>query len=328
MEFSFWDWVKKSIQVSRPLFWLNVAIPVLWVIILLEREATWTEFWLWFILLFPYNFFLHAVNDYYDYESDKKNPRKGGVEGALLPKATVARLAWWSVVVIIFATALPSPGWDWWTRGAWLIFLFISGAYSMPPFRFKSRPVLDGLSNFHYAGGFFIAWFAVRDSLTEPQFFSFILFTMVFCFWAMAANWLTGIVDRIHDKEAGITTTAVAWGQNVTARVSWIFFIIAAALSWYGGGWLIALGFMPYIFLCYSAARANEAKLRRVYQFFWGWNVIFGFAISIGLLSFRPEYTWWYYGNYFVASLLLVGIGILISEWDKIRSRYIAKNVV
>ena len=45
-------------------------------------------FWLgcvWFLV--PYNLLMYGINDVFDYESDLRNPRKGGVEGALVDRS-------------------------------------------------------------------------------------------------------------------------------------------------------------------------------------------------------------------------------------------------
>ena len=36
--------------------------------------------------LIPYNVLMYGINDVFDYASDLANPRKGGIEGALLPR--------------------------------------------------------------------------------------------------------------------------------------------------------------------------------------------------------------------------------------------------
>jgi 4-hydroxybenzoate polyprenyltransferase len=56
----------------------------------------------------PYNFLMYGINDVFDYESDLRNPRKGGIEGALLDPKYHALTIWASVsfaavfVVVLF----------------------------------------------------------------------------------------------------------------------------------------------------------------------------------------------------------------------------------
>lgn len=70
----------KAIEISRPLLWLNTSMPLLWGAIGLRRELVASDVVLFAFFLFPYNYFLHAPNDYFDFETDARNPRKGGVE--------------------------------------------------------------------------------------------------------------------------------------------------------------------------------------------------------------------------------------------------------
>ena len=78
--------VIKAVEISRPLLWLNTSMPLLWGILATRGAVQPSDLVLFAFFLFPYNYFLHAPNDYFDFETDARNPRKGGVEGALTPK--------------------------------------------------------------------------------------------------------------------------------------------------------------------------------------------------------------------------------------------------
>ena len=76
--------LKRLIEISRPLLWVNtIGTTVL---------GMWLggDLWRWDIvalLLFatlPFNLLIYGVNDVYDQDTDALNPRKGGVEGALI----------------------------------------------------------------------------------------------------------------------------------------------------------------------------------------------------------------------------------------------------
>src|SRR5205085_6574929 len=94
--------------------------------------------------LAPYNLLLYGVNDLFDYESDRRNPRKGGaIEGGLMPPAH-ARILWPAIAV----TNLPLLGALTWLGGppvaaALAVTVFAALAYSMPPLRTKVLPGLD-----------------------------------------------------------------------------------------------------------------------------------------------------------------------------------------
>ncbi|MGA1767725.1 MAG: prenyltransferase, partial [Aquiluna sp.] len=58
-----------------------------------------------FFFLIPYNFLMYGINDVFDYESDLRNPRKGGIEGALLAPALHRTTLLWA-----FGLAAPFIG--------------------------------------------------------------------------------------------------------------------------------------------------------------------------------------------------------------------------
>jgi len=69
---------------SRPISWVNTAFPFGVSYLLITREFD-ANFWVGTIFfLIPYNLLMYGINDVFDYQSDLANPRKGGVEGALL----------------------------------------------------------------------------------------------------------------------------------------------------------------------------------------------------------------------------------------------------
>ncbi len=69
---------------SRPISWVNTAFPF-GAAYLLAGGGTDLAFWLGcFFFLVPYNLLMYGLNDVFDYESDLRNPRKGGIEGVVL----------------------------------------------------------------------------------------------------------------------------------------------------------------------------------------------------------------------------------------------------
>ena len=90
------------IKASRPFSWINTALPFLAAAIVAgprtpQAVAAVAVGFLYF--LGPYNLAMYGLNDLYDYESDRLNPRKGGsVEGAVL--ALGARRKVWLAVAV------------------------------------------------------------------------------------------------------------------------------------------------------------------------------------------------------------------------------------
>ena len=139
--------ILKAIEISRPLLWLNTSMPLLWGIAATRGNLDGAGVLLFVLLLFPYNYFLHAPNDYFDFETDARNPRKGGIEGALTPKPLLARHAVVSCLLVapfLAATWALLPPLTTVSLGTLLI---LSAAYNAPPTRLKGRPILDSLTN-------------------------------------------------------------------------------------------------------------------------------------------------------------------------------------
>ena len=72
---------------SRPLSWVNTAFPFAASYLVTTRELDWVFFVGTLYFLIPYNLAMYGINDVFDYESDLRNPRKGGLEGAVLDRS-------------------------------------------------------------------------------------------------------------------------------------------------------------------------------------------------------------------------------------------------
>src|SRR5699024_7011061 len=78
--------LRHLLMTSRPLSWINTAYPfgAAW---LLAGGDVGATFWVGcFFFLIPYNLAMYGINDVFDYESDLRNPRKGGLEGDVLDR--------------------------------------------------------------------------------------------------------------------------------------------------------------------------------------------------------------------------------------------------
>ena len=76
---------------SRPLSWVNTAFPFAVGYFVVTQRFDWVLLVGSVFFLIPYNFLMYGVNDVFDYESDMRNPRKGGAEGGVVaPRITRA----------------------------------------------------------------------------------------------------------------------------------------------------------------------------------------------------------------------------------------------
>ena len=97
------------LKTSRPIFW--IVQPLVFLISLFISGAALSSLSIIQLILlsFPYCIFLYGINDVYDYESDKLNPRKGLVEGIKLkPKYHdfVKRVSYWMIGVLMVVSIL------------------------------------------------------------------------------------------------------------------------------------------------------------------------------------------------------------------------------
>ena len=196
---------------SRPLLWLNTSMPFLWGAVGLRGRLEATDALLFAYFLFPYNYFLHAPNDYFDFETDARNPRKGSAEGARATEPELRRLVALScALVATFAIFFAAVG-NFAATIVLAVLLAVSWAYSAPPLRLKGRPGWDSLANAAYVLPFvFAALLLGVDPVPWRAIAAFAL-------WAIASHALTSIQDVDADRASGLETIATALGRRRAA---------------------------------------------------------------------------------------------------------------
>jgi len=261
--------VIKAVEISRPLLWLNTSMPLLWGLLATRGAVQPSDLVLFAFFLFPYNYFLHAPNDYFDFETDARNPRKGGVEGALTPKPLLAQHAIISTLLLLPFLAFTAVQFPPLTLASLGLLLLLSAAYNAPPTRLKGRPILDSLTNVLYAIPLQVGIHAAGGTeLIAPQ-------VLVFAAWGIGAHALTTITDRDEDAAAGVRTIAVLLGRRNTALFS------AAWLASLAGTPLPAALALPYLALCIIGRDATGEAGRRLYRLFLITNVLIGASITM-----------------------------------------------
>ena len=156
-----------------------------------------------------------GVNDVYDYESDRRNPRKiaNNLEGGILDPAhhnDVLNAAYLSTTFIIFS-ALVNRRRD--NVVAAILLVLLGWQYSSPPLRLKEVPVLDSISN---GGIVFLSWYCGFSfsglSISEVPFSGIMLSLCTAGIHALGA-----VVDSEVDFAVGQTTIATAFGKRAAA---------------------------------------------------------------------------------------------------------------
>ena len=220
--------LKQLFWSSRPISWINTAYPfglAYW----LATGETGATLWIGVLFfLIPYNLLMYGINDVFDYESDLRNPRKGGIEGALLdPKwhaVTVKAAIWSCIPFVIYLTVVGSS-----SSTSWLyLTLFTVIAYSAKGLRFKEKPFLDSLtSSSHFVGPMIFGLSLAEVNIAQPQ---ILIAISAFLLWGIASHAFGAVQDVLADREGGIASIATVIGARATVRVSLAAYVIAAAL--------------------------------------------------------------------------------------------------
>jgi 4-hydroxybenzoate polyprenyltransferase len=213
---------------SRPRFWLYLAGPV--VVGVVYAAGTPAEFFqpialaLFAYFLVPANIFLYGVNDIFDADIDRLNPKKAS-EGREVRYGdhrgwhVVAPVAVAAALAAVFVPAVPVEA-----LVAIAGFLLLGAAYSAPPLRLKTTPVLDSLSNGLYVLPGVAAYAALAG--TYPPAFA----VAGGWVWAMGMHTFSAIPDIEPDRQAGIRTTATFLGESRTLAYCGACWLLAAIL--------------------------------------------------------------------------------------------------
>ncbi|GAA1515378.1 4-hydroxybenzoate polyprenyltransferase [Agromyces terreus] len=276
---------------SRPISWVNTAFPFAAAYLLTTGAVDLTFVVGTLFFLIPYNLLMYGVNDVFDYESDLRNPRKGGAEGAVLDPALHRAVVWAGVV-----TAAPCLVVLMWSAGtghplSWIVLaasLFAVFAYSVPGLRFKERPVLDSItSSFHFVSPALYG-LAVAGAVMTPQLLALIV--AFFC-WGMASHAFGAVQDVLPDREAGIDSIATAFGARATVRIALGLWTTAGLLMlatpWPGP--LGAVLVVPYLAAAWpyrSVTDARSGEANRGWRHFIALNYAVGFLVTMLLI-------WW-----------------------------------
>ena len=211
---------------SRPLSWVNTAFPFAAAYVLTAGvDITLVIGAIYFLI--PYNLAMYGINDVFDYESDLRNPRKGGVEGAVLDRSmhrpTLVAVAVTNVPFLAYLLAVGSP-WSWF---ALAVSIFAVIAYSVKGLRFKEKPFLDSLtSSTHFVSPAVYALVLAGAAFT-PQLLALL---GAFFLWGIASHAFGAVQDVIADRDADISSIATVIGARATTRFAVVTYIAAGTL--------------------------------------------------------------------------------------------------
>jgi 4-hydroxybenzoate polyprenyltransferase len=273
---------------SRPLSWVNTAFPFAAAYLLTTREIDVPLVVGTVFFLIPYNLAMYGINDVFDYESDLRNPRKGGVEGALLDRSLHRTTLWASALTTVpFLGALVLLG----GPASWLVLavsMFAVVAYSAPRLRFKERPFLDSLTSSTH----FVSPAVYGLVLAGAQFTPALLALLAaFFLWGIASHAFGAVQDIVADRQAGIGSIATAIGARATVRFAAVAYAAGAVLllftEWPGPlAAVLPLGYVVNVLPYWSIADADAERANTAWRRFLWINFVTGFLVTMLLIWF------------------------------------------
>jgi lycopene elongase/hydratase (dihydrobisanhydrobacterioruberin-forming) len=269
--------IRKLLAISRPRFWLYLGGTYLVGFTAGAGGAAsflGAGFWLHLLyFLVPANVFLYGINDLFDEDTDRHNPKKGSREHRLLSpeKRAVAAAVGVSIALgILLLLALPS----WSARAFMLAFLLLGAGYSVPPVRFKARPFLDFPSNVLYAMPGFLGYVLASGHLPP-----FVAVAGAAC-WTGAMHLFSAVPDIAADRSAGLATSATVLGARPSLVLCALLWSVAAWSAWTLIGHPIAIAGAIYP-LASLALVLRPQHVERAYWFFPWVNAGAGFLLFV-----------------------------------------------
>ena len=231
--------------------------------------------------LFPANLLVYGINDIFDWETDKNNPKKEAYEMLVTPREH--GVLWRAILILSLPFAVLSYFTNAFCAFAILGFLFFSTEYSAPPIRAKTKPILDSVFNILYILPGVFGYF-----LAGGQNFHFAAFGAAWL-WAMAMHAYSAIPDISVDRAASTPTVATFLGFNGTLIFCFLCYALCALLAFPFLG--IVAGVLGAVYLgliLFSFRAKTEANLMRVYKWFPLINTVCGFVLfwAIALSKF------------------------------------------
>ena len=262
------------LKVSRPGFWLTSV----WFYMLPVGGAdvfgSW-KFWLGcFYVTFPLGLLIYGWNDLADFETDRRNPRKGTfLFGAKGTREQLGRLP-----LQIAAVQLPFFLIFTWLEGArmlaWIFALVGATAiYNMPKGGLKARPPFELLNQMGYLLVFVLSsWL---NDVPQLPWFGFVFGAL----FAMHSHLFGQIMDVVPDRLAGRRTSATVIGVIPAKCLLLLLLATEAALVFASTGDLFLSAFLGLAALWFAADVAFlwRDRLYATWQmriFLLGWNAV------------------------------------------------------
>lgn len=271
---------------SRPVSWINTAYPFAAAYVMTTREIDATLVIGTLFFLIPYNLAMYGINDVFDYESDLRNPRKGGAHGAVLDRRLHPITLWaaglLSAPFVVYLVVVGTPA-SWAILAASLFFVVF---YSAPPLRLKEVPFADSVtSSIHFFSPAVYGLVLAGATWT----WQLVAVLTAFALWGVASHAFGAVQDVVADREAGISSIATDRGARWTVRFALACYaaagVVMLATAWPGP--LAALVAVPYLLTVWPFRNITdetaEEATRGWDRFLW-LNQLAGFLVTLLLI--------------------------------------------
>lgn len=269
-------------RVSRPRFWMYLLGPYLVALAATSLRPPAEVWLLGLYLTLPANLLIYGVNDLFDADCDRLNPKKRSYESLLLTGQRRGLLIAILVLNVPFLFLVPflPHAWPW-----LLVFLVAGVGYSMPPLRAKGRPVIDAAFNILYVAPGLATYATVSGS--QPP----LVIVLAALLWCMAMHAYSAVPDIVTDRDAGLSTVATQFGRRGTLLLCGVAYAVAAALALPAVGVFAVVGGIAYLVMITLSVRSQgPEQLFRLYRAFPVLNTALGGALFV-IIGVRHQ-TW------------------------------------
>lgn len=217
---------QKILKISRPRFWVYILGPFLIGATVKDYSLAINNIYFWLFLIyftFPANILIYGINDIFDYETDKLNPKKVKYEAFVSKKE---HKSLWKIILytnIPFWIILPFLNIN--SIIFFVLFLFFSIQYSAKPIRAKAIPVLDSIFNILYIMPAIFGYFITQNTNLD------IKVILAGFLWSMAMHSYSAIPDIKADRDSKTSTIATLFGFNLTVLYCFLLYSTTYILS-------------------------------------------------------------------------------------------------
>lgn len=282
--------IKRLLKISRPRFWIYEIGP--YIVGVSAAAGFATEPWLLiptliFFLFFTYpaNIYIYGINDIFDYETDKLNPKKVQYESLVMPDE------WPKLWRNIILFCLPFLIYGFFVLKiealiAFLAFFFFAGFYSASPIRAKARPFLDSIfSAGHYIATAVFSYLMISNFLNQQiSWTNLSICTFAGMFWAIAMHAYSAVPDIQADRDAKLETIATKLEKNKTIILCAVLYALSGILAFQFLGIISIILSAVYVIFMLKSLKTTDEELFKIYTYFPKINSIAGMIIFFTVL--------------------------------------------